>query len=167
MRLIIFAIVQELSQLVEERNLPAINPALRFLGIEPGSAVDLCETLALARSWRPLGFEFIALQPGLVNVAFDGPGMDRLAAWLQARGQRKELAIDHCPDLFGEFSTRCREAILTGIELALRDGPGAEILPRPERPAGMNEKDLKHAMPLPVDQQSRALPGHMTQCSAD
>src|SRR5579871_4578148 len=154
------------SQLVEERSLAPLNPPFRFLDAEPGSAIDLGKALALARSWRPFDFEFIAFQPGFVNVAFDRPGMDHFAARLQPWSQRDERAVHACAYLLGEFAPRSRKPILSAIKLAFRDCPGSEVLFRPERPAGMDEKELKRTSLSPVDQQARALLRHGAYCSA-
>jgi hypothetical protein len=42
-----------------------------------------------------------------------------------------------------ELADGRRQRILTVLHQTLRDGPGTEIAPAPERPAGMDEEDLQ------------------------
>src|SRR4029453_2400190 len=107
---------------------------------EPLPAIDLREARRAAGARRPFHLERVALHGCDVDVTFDGPGLHHLAAALLDRSQRNEGAVDRLAHLFEEFALGGGEAVFIVTELALGNRPGAEILLRPERPAGMDQE---------------------------
>src|SRR5205807_91429 len=65
-----------------------------------------------------------------------------LAALLLHRGERDEWAVRNQARLLGELAPRAGEQI-AGFHEALRDGPDAFVLLRPQRAARMREQDFQ------------------------
>ena len=80
---------------------------------------------------------------GGVEVALDRPRGHDLAALLPDLAER-DLAADgrRVAGLLLELAPRHGERLLAGLHLALGDAPGALVLRRPVRAAGMTEQDL-------------------------
>src|SRR6185503_12826223 len=120
-----------------------------FLQSEPARAVDLGEFAAL---------EHKRVAPDRCGVAVEWhrPRVDDLAAFLLERRERSELARGGEAGLFSEFTLRRGQRILAGLELALRDRPGAGVFLRPKRSARVDEKNLQDVLAT-IKQQPRAI----------
>ena len=67
--------------------------------------------------------------------------MHQLARLLADAAQRQERSFGMDAGFLLELADGCRQRILTILHQALRDGPGTQIAPAPEWPAGMGEED--------------------------
>jgi hypothetical protein len=91
----------------------------------------------------------------LVSFAFKIPLAsecdDALPSSLSDLPQRLELNDRSArAELLGKLTPRDLLRSIRGIDLALRNGPGAIILLAPERTAGMNEQNLEPASAVAV-----------------
>ena len=76
-----------------------------------------------------------------VQVMFQRPGMDDLAAWLFQFTQRDECAIHPEAGFLLELAPRGFQRRLASFRQSLRNRPGAVVLSCPEWPAGMRQQD--------------------------
>ncbi len=95
-----------------------------------------------------------------IEVALDRPRVNELAAGLTNRSECDELAGHRRAELLFELPPRCGERIFVGVDLTLRNRPGALVLLRPQRAARVHEQDLDASRCAPKQQQSCTLPGH-------
>ncbi len=103
--------------------------------------------------------EHIALERGWVEVAADGPGEDKLAAWLLERLEPQELALGRVAHFFLELSPSCGQRLLIVRDLALRNGPRPVVFFGPIGSARVREEHLDASRAsgrFPEEQQSRA-----------
>ena len=97
---------------------------------------------------------------GRVEVALPAPGRDDLAGLLPDRAELDERVTHdrrRRAQLLLELAQRNLERLLAGLDLALGDRPGAIVLPRPERPARMDEQHLDPVAAAAVEEEARAL----------
>src|SRR5262245_23850497 len=90
--------------------------------------------------------------------------MHDLAALLLDRRQRRERALCDEAGFLGEFALRGRERIAVGFDQAFRNAPGAGVLLRPERSAGMRKKYFRRRA-APEDEEAGAhfgCPAHVS-----
>src|SRR4029079_4263382 len=117
---------------------------------KPCRAVDFRKRRpAPALGW-PLQLELIRLESRRVEVAFDRPGGDDLAARLDQIPERKKVALRPRAGLLFEFTPRYRQRILALGIFTLGNGPGAPVLLGPERAAGMHEQEFDVGARAPV-----------------
>src|SRR5204862_7016976 len=108
-------------------------------------------------SGRPLDIKGIADQRRRVKIALAGECDDALASSLSDLPQRLEWTNRSArAELLGKLALRDLLWSISGIDFALRNGPGASVLLAPERTAGVNEKNLEPASAFPVGQNARA-----------
>src|ERR671915_215143 len=133
----------------------------RRLDAEPSGPVDLRELAGSARPGWPFHREGVASDRVRVEVALRGPRGDHLAALLLHLAQLEQLAgRQRRAGLLLELPQRAGARVLAVGVLALRDRPGAGVLARPERAAGVNEQDLGLAARDPIEEDARAAPRH-------
>ena len=82
--------------------------------------------------------------------------MDRLACLLSDAAERDEGPDGMDARLFLELTTRGVEEILTALDDALRDRPGAGVAILPERPAGVSDEQLESGIGPPEEQEAGA-----------
>src|SRR5262249_19404385 len=143
----------------DERALALENLRARLVRREPLRAVDL-RTLHAAAPGRPFQLEGVGSQGHGIEVAFERPGGDDLAAALHDLAERKELALPGRAGFLLDLALGHRERVLAGDIFAFRDRPGAEILLRPERPARMHQQQLEAGAAPAVEQDAGAALGH-------
>jgi hypothetical protein len=102
----------------------------------------------------------VALDRVRVSIAFDCPCVNDLAARLAHWFERFGRPFNIEAELLDELALRSCERLLSRLDLALWDGPGAMVLSRPESAAGMNKEDLQRSAAATVEQDSGALFGH-------
>ncbi len=95
------------------------------------------------------------MAPASISAA-TAQARDGLAARLADRAERPERRGEVEPGLLAELAPGGVERFLAGFGLALGDGPGAVVLLRPERAAGMNEEYLDRAVATAVRQEPGA-----------
>ena len=79
-----------------------------------------------------------------IEIAFDREGGDLLPARLHSSPSSIDVAgRRRAPELLFEFAAGDGERILALVIFALGDRPGAMVLLRPERTAGMHEQQLE------------------------
>jgi hypothetical protein len=78
--------------------------------------------------------------------------MNDFPAWLFEFSEKAKLAFGRETGFFQEFALRGREQILAGRGEPLRDRPGAVVLPRPEGPTGMHEKEFGRVSLAAIEQ---------------
>jgi hypothetical protein len=143
----------------DDREAPFAGEYLRSceLDIEPFRAVDFGKALQSAASGRPFDIESIADQRRRVKTALAGECDDALASSLSDLPQRLEWTNRSArAELLGKLAPRDLLWSISGIDFALRNGPGAIILLAPQRTAGMNEQNLEPASALAVGENARA-----------
>ena len=129
-----------------------IEPAPRLADVAELGAVDLRELAHPARARRPFDREAVAARSRpLRPVAFEGPGVDDLAAALGHRTDPQEIegrprgaALDRLAGLFRELPARHVERRFAGWDLALGDAPRSGVLASEPRAARVHEEDLEH-----------------------
>jgi len=108
-----------------------------------------------------LDLEGVGTEVAAVDVAPGRPGVDDLAVQLGELGEEGRGVGRVEAGFLGELPHRRVERVGGGgVELALGDRPRGVVLLRPERPAGVNEKDLHHPVGDPVQQDARAVSAH-------
>ena len=142
-------------ELGQERQLIRDDLAAAGGEIEPLQAVDLGEAARLARAWGPFHREAVAGEAARVEIPFDRPGMDDLAALLLHRRQRDEIAGGDETGFLGELALRGRQEVEARLHQAFGDGPGAIVALGPVGAARVGEQDLQ-ACRSPEHQQARA-----------
>src|SRR5262249_11852544 len=129
-------------------------------GRKPLRAVDFGKRrLALALR-RPFKLEPVRGQRRGIEIAFESPGGDDLAAGLNDLTEREEIALRTGPRLLFEFALGHRERVLAFGIFPFRDRPGAQILLNPERAARMHEQDLDLVAASAEHQKAGAALGH-------
>src|SRR5262249_36326252 len=91
---------------------------------------------------RPFQLEAVRCQRRGMEVSFEAPGGDDLAARLNEIAQRKKIALRASTGLLRELALGHLERILAFGIFALRDRPRAPIFLGPERTSGMHEQQL-------------------------
>src|SRR4029079_6168776 len=89
-------------------------------------------------------------------IPFERPRVDDLAALLLDVAERMEGTGRRHSVLLLELTLRRGERVFAFFRLPLGDGPGAQVLLRPERAAGMDEEHLERAVLPPVHQEAGA-----------
>ena len=90
-----------------------------------------------------------------VAVRLDRPSLNDFAARLLNRIEACEFALDLKPRFLDEFTLGRLERILVFGDFPFRNCPGASILLRPKRPAGMDQKNFELAA-VAIQQQTGA-----------
>jgi hypothetical protein len=102
-------------------------------------------------SGRRFDFEGIADQRRRVKMAFSGECDNALPSSLSDLPQRLDWTNrSDRAELLGKLAPRDLLWSISGIDFALRNGPGATVLLAPEWTAGVNEQDLESASAFPV-----------------
>src|SRR5262245_31196614 len=144
------------QQPVDELALSLQYLLLRDLGREPLRAVDLRKARPAAALRRPFQLKRIRPEGRRIEVTLEREGGDDLAARLRDLAERPELAAWPHSGLFLEFTQRDFERILRFGIFPLRDRPGAEVLPGPERAARMHQQELEALRAPPIHQNAGA-----------
>src|SRR5215207_503279 len=147
-------------QAIQEDVLAGKDLLARFREREPVGAVDLGEGLAAAALRRPFHLEAVAADFRNVELAFGGEGDHALAARLRGLAERLERGFDRHAQLLLELPPGGGFGVLAFHILPLRNRPGARVLLRPERPAGMDKKHLQRAVLAFVEEHPGAFDGH-------
>src|SRR5829696_180157 len=145
---------------VEEDALAREKLLAGFFQGEPAGAVDLGERLLAPALRRPLELEAVAADRRHVEIALSRKGDDALAARLDGLSQGLQLALQGDAELLRELAPGGGFRILAVEIFALRNRPGAGVLPGPERPAGMHEEDAELPALALVEQHAGAFHGH-------
>src|SRR5262249_20580090 len=95
-----------------------------------------------------------------VEFAFGRPCAELLAARLPECAERDERTFGRAAGFFRELAPRGRERVLALVIKALRDRPGAVVLPGPERPAHMHQQHLGGATTVTKHQKAGAALRH-------
>ena len=74
--------------------------------------------------------------------------------------ERPQPACRGDPEFLGEFPARGGVGIFAVVLFALRDRPGAKIAVAPNRPARMDEQNIKAGVAMTVHQDARAQDCH-------
>src|ERR1044071_5360074 len=136
-------LAQPIQQRCQDRRLTLQNFLLCLGVLKPCNPIDLGELLRAARLRGPFHRELIAFEFAEVEVAFDGPGHDRLAAGLPEASKRDEFAFRNAARLLLKFAAGgCKRLFSVFVE-TLGNGPGAVILLGPERAAGGRTQKLR------------------------
>src|ERR1043166_5751187 len=102
-------------------------------------------------------------------MTLSGECDDALASSLSDLPQRLDWTNRRArAELLGKLAPRDLLWSISGIDFALRNGPGAIVLLAPERTARVNEQDFEPTSALPVGQNARAQcrsPGSLFQRS--
>src|SRR4029077_6630424 len=109
----------------------------RLLEPEPRRAVDLGKLAAPSRLRRPLQLDRVPAQRCGIGAPAHGPGVHDLPAALLHLAERQLRPLGCEAGLLRELAVGDREQLLALLDLALRDRPGAQILAREQRSAGM------------------------------
>src|SRR5687768_5551361 len=113
------------------------------VGGPPPGPVAPREPADAARTRRPLRREVVAPDLRRVEVALAGEDGHHLAARLAELAQGDDRALRRRPaQLLLEFAQGRGEGVVALLVLALRDRPGALVLPRPERAAHVADEHL-------------------------
>src|SRR5712671_1079060 len=137
---------------IDERYLRLLDPPPSLLHVEPLDPIDLGEDLPTARAWRPGELEGVAHGGRRIQIPFDRPAVDDLAALLDdaAELDRGAVRLRMTGFLF-ELTTGDGEQLLAGLHLALGDRPVTVVLPCEERSSGMSQQDLQAGGSAPVE----------------
>ena len=133
---------------------------------EPGGAIDLRELLQLPRPRRPLERERVARRrsasksPSAHQAATIFPAFCRI---VPRSTSASRATGGGAPSSSSNSRKRDVERLLARLDLALRDRPGTVVLPRPERPAGMDEQHLERVASAAVEEKACALLRHRGQ----
>ncbi len=129
-------------ELVEKTDLALVQFLTGDLAAEPIGAFDFGELPLASGARRPFHPEPIAPDRRGVAVAFDSEGVNHLAAGLFAGREPEEPAADFETRFFLEFPFRGPQRSRGGTDFPFRDRPRGPVFARPERSAGMDEKNL-------------------------
>lgn len=119
------------------------NFSARGREIEPIRAINLRKRCGPPRARRPFDAELIANEECRIPVIFHGPDVNKLAAALPQRAERKCLAVGTQSGLFFEFPERRRVWIFAALNFTFWNGPGAIVLVPPIGTAWMCKKNFE------------------------
>src|SRR5262249_4611931 len=155
--------------LANRRGQPGDDLALRGENLPPGvggrkplRAVDFRKRRLAPALRRPFQLEPVRGQRRGIEIAFESPGGDDLAAGLDDLTERKEIALRTGPGLLFEFALGHRERVLAFGIFPFRDRPSAQVLLGPERAARMHEQNLDLVTASSEHQNAGAALGHGT-----
>ena len=145
-----------LNQKIEHRRLTLHDPLPRGLGRKPLSAIHFRDFYRSAGAGRPRDGASVADQLLRIAVTLDRPNRNQLPAGLLYLSQLKRIALDREAGLLTEFALRGFQRGLAFRILSLGNRPCSQVLFRPERTSGMDQKHLQAAPAPAIHEQPRA-----------
>ena len=153
---------------LQQRDLGRLDPDPRLGRVEPTDPVDLRDGHDPAGLRRPLEIERVRPCHGRIQVAFDRPRVDDLAALLDDGSQLEQRPVgERVAGLLGELAPRDIQQRFVPVRFALGDRPGSRVALGEERSTRVGEEHLEAAGGRPVEEdagtRSRRHAGHGTE----
>ena len=149
-------------QAIQERSLSLHYPPPRLVERKPGDPINFGNCLKPARAAWPFQLEGAGDDRGRVEISFNRPRGNQLAARLPDLPERDQRAIrGGQAELLEELPTRGVERRLVRVIFALWDRPGPRVASGPERTAGMREEHFERGSASEQQESGTALTGHV------
>ncbi len=133
------------GEAVEEGRLRGVHFPARLIQREPVRTAGFWDLQPFAASRRPLDLAKVGNKPCWVELALARPGGNNFPALLDDLAQGLKFANGFHSGFLAELANGGGKRLLSRLILALRNGPNARNLPRPEWAAGMHEKHARLA----------------------